>query len=101
MVPALVGSLLHSAVLSAAIYFASGYSLGMTMLVVAGTTIALNVLFKRVLGGTGVTTTTWETVVSIAAALVPFVLVWQRFGGTGLLAYIGTIIATSVVTMYI
>lgn len=101
MVSALVGSLLHSAVLSGAIYFASGSSLGMTMLVVAGTMIALNVLFKYALGGTGVTTTTWETVVSVAASLVPFALIWQRFGGTGLLAYLGTVVVTSLVTMYI
>lgn len=101
MVSALVASLIHSAVLSGAIYASAGSSLAMTMLVVAVTLVLLNVITKRVLGATGVTTTVWETVVGAVASLIPIALIWQKFGGVGFLAYIGTVLLTSLATMYI
>ena len=97
-------SILHSLALTGAVYVPA-YVLQSTLAVVLGTyvlaLVILNIVYKRVAGGTGLPSTPAETVVSFVLGLVPIVIVGMKFGMLGAFAFFLTGIVVSLVTMYI
>ena len=99
-----VMSILHSLAVTAAVYvpaYAMQSTLAVTLGVYVLALVILNVVYKRVVGGTGLPSTAAETAVSFLLGLFPIVLVGLKFGFLGAFAFFLTGILVGFVTMYI
>jgi len=100
----IVSTLLHVAAVSAAVYVPA-YVMQSSLLVTLGSyalaLFILNIIYKRLMPPTPSSMNMTQAVISMVLGLIPIILVGQKFGWTGALAFAATGIAVSVLTMYI